>query len=190
MTDQLSKFPLAAASAAQTMLDRWEQARSEGYKFVVGQMLKNVAAASELIQHELYYSDDATKEDVSAYKLRLWFDDPGVNAFMEIEWVGVFQLSKEPQLLFPADGSLEERVRFIIINIISDNNQIFTHIPYDEYVFNLSFKELELMSDFVKINYSVIAAYGGIPYEGDYAAYDALVGPGKDALQKLINDWE
>jgi len=190
MADQLSKFPLAAALVAQTMLERWEQARAEGYKYIVGPMIKNLTEASDLIKHDLYCDDDATKEDESAYKLRLWSDDPGVHAFMDIEWVGVFQLTKNHPIPFPLGGSLEDRVKFIVTNVISDDDEIFNEIQYDEYIDGMTEEELGLACDFVKKNYSIIAAYGGIPFEGDYAAYDALSGPGKDALQKLISFWE
>ena len=94
MTDQLSKFPDAAKLVAQTMLSRWEQANAEGYKYVVGTMFVNTAAAAESIKHELYEDYDARKEDESAYKLRMLCDDCGVFAFMDIEWVGTFRISR------------------------------------------------------------------------------------------------
>lgn len=190
MSDQLSKFPLAAAIVAQTMLDRWEQARAEGYVSVVGKMLKNLSAAEELIKHNLYGDDNATKEDESAYKLRLWCDDPGVFAFMEIEWVGVFQITKHPAMPFLKPGNLQDRVKFIVTNILTNDLNIFNDIPYEEYVDGMSNNELELMCSFVDDNFRIIASCGGIMFEGYNAAYDDLSGPGKVALQKLIVSWD
>jgi len=106
--DQLTKFPQAAKVVAQIILERYNYAQLEGYRNVVGKFFKTLREAELEYDFDAYLDPDSHIVDESAYGITLWYNDPGSIALMEIETVGVFQISKKTELDLLADCIAEE----------------------------------------------------------------------------------